>query len=65
MFIKPDPDPHTPLDFGYVDNFARRKIVGSAHMVVGMGGDPNNPDIKDFPKVDLSVRQIDTSERSV
>lgn len=64
MFNKPDPDPSAPLDFGYVDNFARRKIVGSAHMVFGRGGDPNNPDIKDFPKVDFSVRQLDTPERS-
>jgi hypothetical protein len=63
MFSKPDPDPNTPLDFGYVDNFARRKIVGGAHMVIGMGGDPNNPDIKDVPKVDLSVRQLDDRDR--
>jgi hypothetical protein len=56
MFNKADPNPDAPLDFGLVENFARRKIVGGAHVVVGMlGGDPENPDIKAFPKFDLSV----------
>ncbi len=57
MFSKPDPNPDAPLDFGLVENFARRKIVASAHVVVGMGGDPERPNIKDFPKVDLSLNR--------
>jgi hypothetical protein len=59
MFSKPDPDPSAPLDFGLVENFARRKIVGSAHVVVGMGGDPEKPNIEDFPKVDLSLNRTE------
>jgi hypothetical protein len=55
MFGKPDPVPDAPLDFGLVENFARRKIIGSAHVVVGMGGNPENPSINDFPRVDFTV----------
>jgi hypothetical protein len=57
MFSQPDLDPSAPLDFGLVENFSRRRIVGSAHVVVGMGGDPEKPNIKDFPKVDLSLNR--------
>jgi hypothetical protein len=54
MFNKADPNPAAPLDFGLVENFARRKIE-RRHVVVGMlGGDPENPDIKAFP-VDLAL----------
>jgi Methylamine utilization protein MauJ len=63
-FTNADPDPETPLNLGYVDNFARRTIVGGARVTVRMGGDPNNPDIKDFPNVDFTVRTLDVSERS-
>jgi hypothetical protein len=62
MFSKPDPNPDAPLDFGLVENFSRRKIVGSADIVVGMGGDPDDPNIADFPKFDLSVSRTDFSE---
>jgi hypothetical protein len=55
MFNKADPSPEQSMTFGYVDNVVRRKIVGSAHVVVGMPGDPNNPRISDFPKINFEV----------
>lgn len=54
-FTKPDPQPDTPLDFGYVDNVARRTMVAGAHMTTEMPGDPHHPRIIDFPKVDISI----------
>jgi hypothetical protein len=54
-FTKPDPTPDAPLDFGYVENFARRRVVAGAHITTEMPGDPCNPRIIDFPKIDVSI----------
>jgi hypothetical protein len=64
MFSKPDPASTEELNFGYVENVVRRKIVGSAHIVTQMSGDLNHPRIKDFPKVNFSVNCIKTPQQA-
>jgi hypothetical protein len=59
MFDKPDPQPVKPLHFGFVDNVARRNLVASVKIVATMlRGDPDDPQIEDFPSVDF---QMETS----
>lgn len=59
LFDKPDPrgeDPEAEFTLGYVENICRRRIVGGMHVQVGMlPGDPQNPQIAEFPNVDVSV----------
>ena len=55
MFNKPDPQESRPFDFGHVDNFLRRTLVASAHIKTTMKGDPNNPQLADFPSIQLTV----------
>lgn len=43
------------LHFGEVENFSRRKIIASAHVIVQMGGDAENPKLEDFPHVETEL----------
>jgi hypothetical protein len=55
MMFKPSEGEET-LNFGYVDNIVRRTIVGTAHVVTQMlGGNPNDPHIKDFPNINFTA----------
>jgi hypothetical protein len=56
MFGRPDPRPETPMTFGYCDNLVRRTLVGGVHIVTTMvRGDPNNPQLADFPAVQFEI----------
>jgi hypothetical protein len=56
MFSRPDPRPETPLTFGYCDNLVRRTLVAGVHIVATLvRGDPNNPQLADFPAVQLNI----------
>lgn len=55
MFGKPDPRPETPLTFGFCDNLARRTLVAGVRVVTTLlRGDPNNPQLADFPTFNLN-----------
>jgi hypothetical protein len=54
MFGNPDPRPESPLTFGHCDNLVRRTLVAGVHVVATLvRGDPNNPQLADFPTVKL------------
>jgi hypothetical protein len=56
MFKRPDPRPETPMNFGYCDNLVRRTLVGGVHVITTMlRGDPNNPQLADFPTVQFEI----------
>jgi hypothetical protein len=56
MFGKPDPRPETPLTFGYCDNLVRRTLVAGVRVVTTLlRGDPNNPQLADFPTIKLDA----------
>jgi hypothetical protein len=56
MFSNPDPRPSEPMPIGYMENFVRQKVVGAIHMRITMSGDPDNPQLADFPKVDVALK---------
>lgn len=56
MFGKPDPRPEAPLTFGYCDNLVRRTLVAGVQVVTTLlRGDPNNPQLADFPTFNLNA----------
>jgi hypothetical protein len=56
MFERPDPRPETPMTLGYCDNLVRRTVVGGVHITTTMvRGDPNNPQLADFPTVQFEI----------
>ena len=56
MFSRPDPRPATPLTFGYCDNLVRRTLVAGVQIVTTLvRGDPNNPQLADFPAFQLDI----------
>jgi hypothetical protein len=57
MFSNPDPDGPQPLTIGVVPTVVRRRIVGSAYIQTAMRGNPEEPDIRDFPKIDFQIVQ--------
>lgn len=59
-FTEPDPKPDEPLNFGFVDNVARRKLVAGALITTTLPGDPHDPQIIDFPKIDVTIKDIPT-----
>ncbi|MEK7854824.1 MAG: methylamine utilization protein MauJ, partial [Acidobacteriota bacterium] len=56
MFSKPDPRPEMPMTFGYSDNLIRRTLVAGARVVTTLvRGDPNNPQLADFPAIQFEA----------
>ncbi|MHB8482039.1 MAG: methylamine utilization protein MauJ [Nitrospiria bacterium] len=56
MFSNPDPRPEEPLNFGYCDNLIRRTLVVGVHIKTRLiRGDPNNPQLADFPHVQIDA----------
>ncbi len=57
MFDKSDPQPETPLSFGYTDNIVRRTLVATVEVSTTLlpSGDPNNPKLADFPHMQLDL----------
>lgn len=55
MFTKADPDPSKPLELGYRDSLVRRTLVAGANITTKMQGDPNNPQLADFPSIQFKV----------
>jgi uncharacterized NAD(P)/FAD-binding protein YdhS len=51
MFANPDPEPQTPLTIGIVPTVVRRRIVAKAHITTALGGNPDEPDIANFPSI--------------
>lgn len=56
MFSGADPRAEQPLSFGYCDNLVRRTVSFGVHVKTTLvGGDPNNPQLSDFPHFQLDV----------
>ena len=56
MFGKPDPRSETPLTFAFCDNLVRRTLVAGVRVVTTLRrGDPNNPQLADFPIFNLNA----------
>lgn len=56
MFSNPDPRPDEPLNFGYCDNLVRRTLSFGVHIKTTLvRGDPNNPQLVDFPHVQIDA----------
>lgn len=56
MFSNPDPRPTEPLNFGYCDNLVRRTLSFGVHIKTTLvRGDPNNPQLADFPHVQIEA----------
>jgi len=58
MFSTPDPHPEILFTFGYCDNLVRRTLVAEVHIRTTMlRGDPNNPQLTDFPTIQFEITQ--------
>jgi len=55
MFTEADPDPTKPMGLGYRDNLVKKNIVAEANITTVMPGDPNNPQLADFPDIQFKV----------
>ena len=56
MFSNPDPRGEEPFNFGYCDNLVRRTLSFGLHIKTTLkGGDPNNPQLADFPHVQIDA----------
>lgn len=55
MFTGADPEPSKPMELGYRDSLVRRTLVAGATITTGMQGDPNNPQLANFPSIQFRV----------
>jgi len=57
MFGNPDPRPEAPLTLGYCNDLVRRTLVAGVRVITTLlRGDPNNPQLADFPTFNLDVK---------